>query len=81
MASEWALMRALAAVDVLGPKPGGSWSKTVEKIAAALDEARDEGAQRERWECHEAVSHATCGDDAQYSIAARGPMRGPEEEK
>ena len=37
MASEWALLRALAAVDVLGPKPGESWSKTVEKIAAALE--------------------------------------------
>ena len=46
MASEWALMRALAAVDVLGPKPGESWSKTVEKIATALDEARREGAMQ-----------------------------------
>lgn len=36
-------MRALAAVDVLGPKPGEDWSETVKKIAAALDEARAEG--------------------------------------
>lgn len=48
MASEWAVMRALDAVDVLGPKPGESWSKTVEKIAAALDEARSRGEARVR---------------------------------
>lgn len=43
VASDWAVMRALAAVDVLGPKPGGGWSEVVKKIAAALDEARAEG--------------------------------------
>lgn len=58
MASEWALMRALAAVDVLGPKPGGSWSKTVEKIAAALDAARREGEQKSIAITHDLLSEA-----------------------
>lgn len=60
-----------------------------DEIAAALDEARREGEERERRECYEAATLAfaqfrggsPAGVEQRVSeaIAARGPMRGPEE--
>ena len=71
-----------------GEEPCDCWVAEVrQEIAAALDEARDE----ERWECW-AVARTTLLDfpDARWlsdvlalmqkRLAARGPMRGPEEE-
>lgn len=61
-------------------------------VTAALDEAREEGAQRERWECHRIAAETPdecgeywrscerCGAHIADAISARGPMRGPEEE-
>lgn len=65
-----------------------------DEIASALDEARadgeERGAERERRECYEAATLAfaqfrggsPAGVEQRVSeaIAARGPMRGPEEE-
>lgn len=60
-------------------------------FAAALDEARREGEELERRECYEAATLAfaqfrggsPAGVEQRVSeaIAARGPMRGPEEEE
>lgn len=87
MASEWARKRA-------GQLSACKKRWAVEQFAEALDEAwaagrlegRVEGAQRERWECHSAVSDisdrfgGTAGAAA-IRVAERGPMRGPEEEE
>lgn len=55
-------------------------------ISEALAEAREEGAQRERWACYEAVKDALeqIPDEAALldglnAISARGPMLEPEE--
>lgn len=56
-------------------------------MAEALAAARAEGAERERWECHQAVTETNLPDtysepaleELAARIAARGPMRGPEE--
>lgn len=120
MASEWAREKVEQIVKLAGcihaddcGEPYGEgpctcWVEEVwQEIAAALDEARAEGAmladqelyrrgfvagqERERWECWE-VARTTLLDfpDARWlsdvlalmqkRLAARGPMRGPEEE-
>lgn len=86
MVSEWARNSAKRLMD----------SFICDDVAAALDEAREDGAERERWECHRIASEvskpehyrtttgipSTAGADwITGAIAARGPMRGPEEEK
>ena len=65
MASEWArgkveriikLAECIHEDDCEGPygeEPCDCWVAEVrQEIAAALDAAREKGAQRERWECH-----------------------------
>lgn len=107
MASEWArgkveriikLAECIHEDDCEGPygeEPCDCWVAEVrQEIAAALDEARREGAERERWECWSDIErylNANADDMTQQAkdafmfvasrlIAARGPMRGPEEE-
>lgn len=83
MASEWARKSAKRLMD----------SFICDDVASALDEAREEGAQRERWACHQLAAMASencgsitddfcprCGFHVADAIAARGPMLGPEEE-
>lgn len=87
MASDWARKKA----EEIGGPPSG-----VCAIAAALDEAQERGAQRERWECAHLQeldgSRVARDDDGKpnawntqlliyAAIAARGPMLAPEEEK
>lgn len=94
MASEWALKRVREA-HLCGYHCGDdSAICDCGSIAAALDEARtealQEGRERERRECYEAATLAFAqfrgGSPAGVeqrvceAIAARGPMRGPEEE-
>lgn len=73
--------------DIYGSDGRGHW---VESLAAALDEVRREWAERERWECYAAatlafaqfrgVAPAVVERRVSEAIAARGAMRGPEEE-
>lgn len=118
MASEWARKKAEAVCkewELLRPDDWVTASLR-NLFAAALDEARAEGAEsavataadafagkvaqaykrgfevgaeRERWACHQAVTETNLPDtysepaleELAARIAARGPMRGPEEEK
>lgn len=85
MSSEWALRRVRES-HLCGYHCGDETAICCcGEIAAALDEARQEGAERERWECH-AIAYDLAyriggmSGAVAIRIAARGPMRGPEEE-
>lgn len=93
MASEWATSKAIKVW------PESQWylrlgrDGDIERLAAALDEAREEGAQRERWWCRELAETVTddhrlpytecsrCGSHIADAIASRGPMLAPEGER
>lgn len=104
MASEWARKKA----ERLKSDPCDCESKAGRKksgqgsykrfycsgcLAAALDAAREEGAQRERWWCRELAETVTddhrlpytecprCGSHIADAIASRGPMLAPEGER
>lgn len=88
MASELARKKALSTCDRHrndGLYTQGTVCPQCEVIAAALDEARREGAERERWECYRIASDFSdrIGGSAgavAIRLADRGAMRGPEEE-
>lgn len=86
MASEWARKKAeeiLRTTDSTSPALAAVVRELQVAIAAALDAARQEGAERERWECAKIAcvpGHAMA--TAIYAaITARGPIRGPEEKR
>lgn len=96
MTSEWARKKAESVCKEWEEMRPYGWvpAPLQDLVAAALDEARREGAERERWASHhEALD--TIDDMIEQSsykamegmrwvvsrIAARGPMRGPEEEE